>query len=241
MPIKHGRRYNQKYDWEAIREEYVIGYFITDPDTLKKKHWYPTLQDIKDKYGMNWSYLRKKSAKEGWSVRRDALQAKLRERTSRNTLHSYISDSAQFDAMTLIAMKKLYRLVEAYFDQYDMLITNPDGTVAIKDLSDEDREDMPPIRVHDLKGLVDTLDKAQALVRRTVGEPIYNAQEANTMLADEIFNPMVEKDRIGANGQIAGSQAVDKLIAKRTDTLDTAKAIKEEIESLKQELITNEV
>ena len=234
------RRYNQKYDWDAIREEYVIGYYITDPDTLKKKHWYPTLQDIKDKYGMNWSYLRQKSAKEGWSVRREALQAKLREKTSTNTLHSYISDSAQFDAMTLIAMKKLYRLVEAYFDQYDMLITNPDGTVSIRDLSEEDREEMPAIRVHDLKGLVDTLDKAQALVRRTVGEPIFGAQEANTMLADEIFNPMVEKDRIGSDGKVAGNSKVDKMIAKRSNTLETAKAMQEEMNKLKKELQTIE-
>jgi hypothetical protein len=42
------KRYNQLYDWDSIREEYVIGYYITDPDTLKKKHWYPTLQDIKE-------------------------------------------------------------------------------------------------------------------------------------------------------------------------------------------------
>jgi hypothetical protein len=230
------KRYNQLYDWDSIREEYVIGYYITDPDTLKKKHWYPTLQDIKDKYGMNWSYLRQKSAKEGWSIRREALQAKLREKSSTNTLHSYISDSAQFDAMTLIAMKKLYRLVEAYFDQYDMLITNPDGTVSIRDLSDEDKEDMPPIRVSDLKGLVETLDKAQALVRRTVGEPIFGAQEANTMLADEIFNPMVEKDRIGVDGKVVGSTQVDKLIAKRTNTLKTAKQMKEEMEALRKEL-----
>lgn len=232
-----GRRYNTKYDWDAIREEYVIGYFVTDPDTLKKKHWYPTLQQIKDKYGMNWSYLRKKSAKEGWSVRRDALQAKLREKTSSNTLHSYISDSAQFDALTLIALKKLYRLVECYFDQYDILITNPDGTVSIKDLDDEEKEDIPDIKVYDLKGLVDTLDKAQALVRRTVGEPIYGAQEANTLLADEIFNPMVEKDRIGADGKVIGSKEVDKLIAKRGDKLETAKSIKEQMDKLQKELV----
>lgn len=224
------------YDWDAIREEYVIGYYITDPDTLKKKHWYPTLQDIKDKYGMNFSYLRQKSAKEGWSIRREALQAKLREKSSTNTLHSYISDSAQFDAMTLIAMKKLYRLVECFFDQFDILITNPDGTVSIRDLSEEDKEGLPEIRVYDLKGMVETLDKAQALVRRTVGEPIHGAMEANTMLADEIFNPMVEKDRIGADGQVAGSQRVDKLISKRTSTLKTAQEIKEEVEKIKKEL-----
>ena len=230
------KRYNSVYDWDAIREEYVIGYYITDPDTLKKKHWYPTLQDIKDKYGMNFSYLRQKSAKEGWSIRREALQAKLREKSSTNTLHSYISDSAQFDAMTLIAMKKLYRLVECFFDQFDILITNPDGTVSIRDLSEEDKEGLPEIRVYDLKGMVETLDKAQALVRRTVGEPIHGAMEANTMLADEIFNPMVEKDRIGADGQVAGSQRVDKLISKRTSTLKTAQEIKEEVEKIKKEL-----
>ena len=230
------RSSNQRYDWDNIREEYVVGYYITDPDTLKKRHWYPTLQDIRDKYQMNYSYLRQKSAKEGWSIRREALQAKLREKASTNTLHSFISDSAQFDAMTLIAMKKLYRLVECYFDQFDILITNPDGTVNIKDLDDEEKESMPDIKVNDLKGLVDTLDKAQALVRRTVGEPIFGAQEANTLLADEIFNPMVEKDRIGADGKIAGSTEVDKLIKKRSNVTKSASELKEEIKELQASL-----
>jgi hypothetical protein len=227
-------KYNQKYDWDSIRTEYVVGYFITDPETLQKRHFYPTYKDLVVKYGMNLDWLQKKAQKESWTTRREALQAKLREKTAANTLHSFISDSAQFDAMTIVALKKLYKLVDAYFDQYDFLETNNDGTVSIKDLSDEEKAMMPHIRVNDLKGLVDTLDRAQMLVRRTVGEPIHGAQGENSIVASEIFNPFVE---VQSSDERKGQKArVDKLIEKRSSTTKSVEDLKAELRSTYTEL-----
>lgn len=220
-------QYNQRYDWATIREEYVVGYFVTDPETFRKRHWYPTYKDIVAKYGMHIDTLKKKAMRESWTTRREALQAKLREKTASNTLHSFISDSAQFDAMTIVALKKLYMLVDAYFEQYDFFEVNPDGTISVKELSPEEKALMPHIRVNDLKGLVDALDKAQMLVRRTVGEPIHGTPEGHNLLASEIFNPAVEasssEDRKGTKDR------VDKLIKKREESEATVQELKDEL------------
>lgn len=218
-------QYNERYPWNDIRQEYVVGYFITDPETFSKRHWYPTYKDLVEKYGMHMDTLKKRAMKESWTTRREALQAKLREKTAANTLHSFISDSAQFDAMTIVALKKLYMLVDAYFDQYDFLEANPDGTVSIRDMSPEERAMIPHIRVNDLKGLVDALDKAQMLVRRTVGEPIHGAQGENSIIASEIFNPSVEAQ--SSEDRKNSKTRVDKLIQQRnniTKSIEEAKA-----------------
>ena len=72
-------KYNEKYPWDQMREEYVKGYFITDPETFSKRHWYPTYEDIHNKFGVSMDHLRRRAAKESWTTRREALQAKLRE------------------------------------------------------------------------------------------------------------------------------------------------------------------
>ena len=231
-------KYQQKYDWDTIRQEYVVGYFITDPETFQKRHIYPTYKDISKKYGMNYLYLKQKAQKESWVARREALQAKLREKTASNTLHSFISDSAQFDAMTLVALKKLYKLVDAYFDQYDFLEANADGTVGIKEGYDEDPDSRPNIKVNDLRNLVDTLDKAQALVRRTVGEPLTNAQGENSMVASEIFNPFVEIER--SKDKEDAKNRVDKLIEKRANHEKTLNEMRESLKELYEEKMSLE-
>lgn len=223
-------KYNEKYPWDQIRDEYVVGYFVTDPDTMRKRHWYPTYKDIHEKYGINLDYLRKRALRESWTTRRDALQAKLREKTAANTLHSFISDSAQFDALTIIAMKKLYRLIEAYFDQYDILESNEDGTISIRDLTEEQRAELPDIRVHDLKNLVDTLDKAQVLVRRTVGEPLHSVPEGVSILADEILNPDVTP--LTKEGKSEAEARIDKLIQQRENNQKSIEELKQTLKEM---------
>ena len=226
--------YNTRYPWDQIREEYVVGYFVTDPETFQKRHWYPTYQDMVNKYGMHIDTLKKKAQKESWTTRREALQAKLREKIASNTLHSFISDSAQFDAMTIIAIKKLYMLVDAYFEQFDFFEINPDGTITVKEMTAEERALMPHIRVADLKGLVEALDKAQMLVRRTVGEPIHGAQGENSILASEIFNPSVEAQSSEERNNT--KKRVDTLLKQRSDSEEATEELKENLQAAYAEL-----
>ena len=223
-----------KHDWTAIMEEYVVGYVVIDPETGHKIHQYPTLDDLAAKYQVSSSYIKNKSSKESWGLRRETFQTKLREKASSNKFHAFISQSASFDARTLLLLDKLYGLAEAYFDQFEGLEIGRDGNFHVINpgYSEGDEDDKgTPIKVTDLKGIVDILDKAQALVRRTVGEPLFNAQAQQASVADDIFNPSKDGSPPTA--------AIDGLIKKRESYLkeqEKARAAIKEIETQLNEI-----
>lgn len=221
-----------QYPWAEILSEYVTGYVLPDPKTGAKIHIYPTLDELAEKYGCSAHYIKSKSAKESWSKRREFFQLKMQEQTAANRFHSVLSESASSDARTLLAIDKLYALVEAYFEQYENMELCDDGKYRLKNMGYSEESDssdgVKEIKVNDLKGLVDVLDKAQALVRRTVGEPV-NHNQHQDLLKSEIFNPMANTDKAGPNN-------VDQMITKRNNIKRSEQQIREEIEALKEEL-----
>ena len=215
-----------KVDWEEVMKEYVIGYVISDPETGRKIHKYPTLDELADKYGVSANTVKGRSSKENWTLRREAFQAKIREKNSVNTFHAFVSESAAFDARTLIILDKLYGLAEAYFEQFDFLEIGHDGNFHSAGY-DPDNETTPQIKVTDLKGMVDLLDKAQALVRRTVGEPIFNAQQTQKSVAEEIF---------GENKGNGSANKVEDLIKKREAYQANIDKLRAEMDEIKDQL-----
>jgi hypothetical protein len=73
-----------------------------------------------------------------------------------------------------------------------------------------------------------------ALVRRTVGEPLTNAQGENSMVASEIFNPYVQIENT-KNREDAKSR-VDSLIEKRSNQSKTIEQLQEGIKELHEEM-----
>lgn len=215
-----------RVDWEEVMKEYVIGYVISDPETGRKIHKYPTLDELADKYGVSANTVKGRSSKENWTLRREAFQAKIREKNSVNTFHAFVSESAAFDARTLIILDKLYGLAEAYFEQFDFLEIGHDGNFHSAGY-DPDNETTPQIKVTDLKGMVDLLDKAQALVRRTVGEPIFNAQQTQKSVAEEIF---------GENKGNGSANKVEDLIKKREAYQTNIDKLRAEMDEIKDQL-----
>lgn len=232
---KNAKRVQSKtgfqYPWAEILSEYVTGYVVPDARTGAKVHIYPTLDQLADKYGCSPSYLKVKSAKESWSKRREFFQLKMQEQTAANRFHSVLSESASSDARTLLAIDKLYALVEAYFEQYENMELCDDGKYRLKTVgySEDPDAGVKEIKVQDLKGLVEVLDKAQALVRRTVGEPI-NHNQHQDLLKSEIFNPMANTDKSN------GKSKVDEMIAKRNNIKRSEQQVREEIAKLQEEL-----
>ncbi len=216
-----------KVDWEEVMKEYVIGYVISDPETGRKIHKYPTLDELADKYGVSPNTVKGRSSKENWTLRREAFQAKIREKNSVNTFHAFVSESAAFDARTLIILDKLYGLAEAYFEQFDFLEIGHDGNFHSAGY-DPDAESAPQIKVNDLKGMVDLLDKAQALVRRTVGEPIFNAQNVQKSVAEEIFGD--------GNAKTTDTNKVEDLIKKREAYQSNIDKLRKEMDEIKDQL-----
>lgn len=213
------------YDWQTIRLEYVAGYQEIDPLTGVKKHSYPTIEDLGKKYGFNLHYCRVKAAKEKWLDSRKFFLAKFREKATQDQFQSYISESASFDAMTVDKLKKLYRLVDAYLKQYDSVIGED---------ADGDLAELPEglkLSVKDILDLTNILDKCQALIRRTVGEPITNDTQFKELVSDMMT--ATKKDTTVIE---QGEEAIKSLSNKREAYKKAEMSIEQEIAQIRKEL-----
>lgn len=148
-----------KYDWDNIRNEYVMGIISIDPKTGRRKHTYPTHQDLVAKYGMNLRYLQQRSMDEFWSRRRSAFKAKARNKIVDWQLGAFLSESAQLDAMTVDKLKKVHDVIDLYLRQ----ALNPTET--------EEGEIKMNVTPQELKSITDVLEKCQKLMRLSNNEP----------------------------------------------------------------------
>lgn len=224
---------NPKYDWETIRNDYILGYTEYDPNTFQKIHKYYTLEAVAQKYGVNFRYLKEKSRKEGWVKRREAVKAKLKESFNEDRIHSFVSDSAQFDAMTLMNLHKLYKLLDFYWAKYNEILDesfNPENY---------EEEDLPILKIQELKTIVDLMDKTQALVRRTVGEPIHLNRGESNLLMQKVFNPYADDTDGKSTQDLDLERKIEKLNEKREDIKKTTSEMRSDLEKLYAELENN--
>ena len=149
----------KKYDWDNIRNEYVMGIISIDPKTGRRKHSYPTHKEIAAKYGMNLGYLQTKSMEEFWGRRRAAFRAKARNKIVDWQLGAFLSESAQLDAMTVDKLKKVHQVIDIYLLQ------------ALNPIEDDDGNLKVGVTPQELKSITDVLEKCQKLMRLSNNEP----------------------------------------------------------------------
>lgn len=149
----------EKYDWDNIRNEYVMGIISIDPKTGRRKHSYPTHQDLVRRYGMNLRYLQQRSMDEFWSKRRSAFKAKARNKIVDWQLGAFLSESAQLDAMTVDKLKKVHEVIDIYLLQ------------ALNPTEDDQGNLKIGVTPQELKSITDVLEKCQKLMRLSNNEP----------------------------------------------------------------------
>lgn len=211
---------NQKYDWDQIRQDYMIGYAFKDPETGVVVQKYPTHEDIVAKYGCSIDWLKKKSAKEKWSLLRDSFKTKFREKLNQDNINNFVSQGPQFDAMTLDKLQKLYKLLDIYLSRFgDILDEN--GNIP----SYEDLPDGVSISLKDLLDLTNILSKCQDLVRKTVGEPVQG-----TSTKEFIEDILKASNRKKNNNDDTGE--LDKLIQDRENLKKQLDSLQDKVNSL---------
>jgi len=213
------------YDWQTIRLEYVAGYQEIDPQTGVKKHSYPTIEALSKKYGFNLQWGRRRSCNEKWLDSRKFFLAKFREKATQDQFQSYISESASFDAMTVDKLKKLYRLVDAYLNQYDAILS---------DEGEGDLTNLPEgvkVSIKDILDLTNVLDKCQALIRRTVGEPITNDTQFKELVSD-----MMTATKKDTTVLQQGEEAIKALSKRRESYKQAEMSLEQEIANIRKEL-----
>lgn len=181
-PAMQGSRV--RYDWDTIAAEYIQGYFVTDPETGVRKHLYPDFEYLHKKYGPSLDRLYRKSSEDKWSLKRQVFKSKIKEHLTDRQISTFLSESAQHDALTLDKVRKLHRLLDYSLRKYSDILDaeynmeyDPDLEVSLKDL----------------ETLTKILTSAHNLVRSVVGEPINADKSANLSAELNMLNPALEK------------------------------------------------
>lgn len=208
-----------KYDWQTIENEYVIGYTKISTSTGLEEVKYPTYKELAKKYNMDEAYMRGRGAKGNWARARENIKAKRKFNNLEVVLSGDYNEAAQFDARILNTANRLLATVEAFFDQYDYIELGADGNFHFikPDGYNENVDDGDPIKnikVSDLKGLVEVLDKTQVLVRRTV------ASTSST-----------------TNNSMPDNSQLDQLISQRETLKRQSDGLAYQIEQLEKELL----
>lgn len=215
-----GRR---KHDWNSVRNEYTLGYRTLSESTGLEEIHYPTYEELSKKFNISLGVIKERGRKEKWVRQQQTIKERHQLDTTTYALSEEYSESAQFDARILNNANKLMGVVEAFFQQYEHLHLCSDGNFRYqpqnRGYDEDDKEDPPkPIKVADLKGLVEVLEKTQTLVRRTLGEP------------DKKSKPMTL-----AESEVDG-ETVDSLINQRDSLKRQKDGIEFRIEELNKEL-----
>lgn len=184
QPDKTGKIYGKKYDWDSISAEYIQGYFLTDPETGVRKHIYPSLEDLAHKHGCAWDTIRKKCATDQWVLKRSVFKAKIKEHITDRQVSTFLSESAQHDALTLDKVRKLHKLLDYQLRKYDEILNSEFG---------EDFDPENAINLRDLDSMTQILSRMHNLVRSVVGEPV-NVSDKNALIQDlNVLNPALSK------------------------------------------------
>lgn len=212
--------YAQKYDWDAIKADYVQGWWQTDPDTMIRKIYYPTHLELCDKYGCNEQYLRKTAAQEKWSYERRVFQAKIQEQVNDQRINLFLSESAQVDAHVLDQAKEYLKIIRRETKNIALLqkvweVENcladpdPDDTelnMILKARQDENGEvvakPLQQIKAQDIMTWAKALDAIQVVARRACNEPVNADNTQYQQVVDSFRSQNNPKDSVAVKNKI---------------------------------------
>jgi uncharacterized protein YjcR len=153
--------FEKKWDWEAIRLDYMVGEILTNKDGIECHRPY-TLKRLAEKYNMSLHTMQEKSKREKWTHQRNLLDSKLRRRMTEGKVTSILGESNMSDTLALAQLGKTAQLINAYFNQYPQ---------AFKSASEDGcyEEEMPQINPKDLKDIVEVIGKVHTLTKAIMG------------------------------------------------------------------------
>lgn len=160
------------YDWDLLRQQYVQGFVVVDPETGDRRSVYPTHEDLANKHGCHVDTIRHKSSQRRptWAEQRSALKAKLAEREDDRRVSYYLSESAALDAETLSLVRDSLKLMRSFVDQYQP----PSKTDAVVEF-----------KIQDLEASSRALKNLQEVGRRAVSEPVTGVREIIADMKDD--------------------------------------------------------
>ena len=153
--------FEKKWDWEAVRLDYMVGEILTNKDGIDSHRPY-TLKRLAERHGIPLYTIQEKSKREKWTQQRNLLDSKLRRRMTEGKVTSILGESNMSDTLALAQLGKTAQLINAYFNQYPQAFksANEDGYI---------EEEMPQINPRDLKDIVEVIGKVHTLTKAIIG------------------------------------------------------------------------
>lgn len=196
-----------KYDWTKISNEFIEGILREDGSI-----WYPTLEDLAERYGMRAGYLRARAGagpdgyvrgKSWYSLRSEHL-ARVEQLHREEAAKAKARASANFDQSCIVVARNGIAMIASWFkDAQARAVQGPDGVTAY-----------PLIPAATLNMLSHAATNFQRLGRLALGEP-------SEIRADDVTVTVTEEDefdrleralrQLSPEEQVAFDRAFSKL------------------------------
>jgi hypothetical protein len=151
--------FEKKWDWEAIRLDYMIGQTIINKDGLQVQRPY-TIKSLAEKHNIPEATVQSKSKKEKWVAQRNLLDSKLRRRLNEGKVTALLGESTMSDSLALSQLSKATQMITNYFKQYNLDENS--------DISYNEKE-TPPINPRELKDVVGVIKEIHLLTKSIIG------------------------------------------------------------------------
>jgi hypothetical protein len=106
---------NQKpvINWTKIRDDYIMGWY----QEVEKCYYYPTINEIAEKFRVSEAAVRKRSKTEAWNKIREILKAKIKEKKTIEDVKTIITLVSSFDARSLECMDSIYKTSNSFLQK----------------------------------------------------------------------------------------------------------------------------
>ena len=153
----------RRIEWDDVKHDYVMGI---------RKHkggigyiYYPTLNDLAEKYDISMSAVAVKSRNEKWVLQREMFKEKVANYREQSLSEYKIRSSTQFDSENVLMLEKISMILKARLAMYNELYNdNLEEVMASGDYN------IPGIK--EVNETLDAIGKLHITMRNVIGEPL---------------------------------------------------------------------
>lgn len=169
----------KKWDWEAIRLEYIVGELIVDEFGNETRKPYSTKR-LAEKHDIPQNTLKEKCFKEKWVEDRRRLDIQLKRQVTEDKITQVFGESVISSSYTLKQLGKVNQIVDAYLQPYlDLLDSDKNSSISVKTVINEDgysnlevlsESDEKKINPRDIKDIVSIIKEVHLLKKSILGD-----------------------------------------------------------------------
>jgi hypothetical protein len=170
--------YQKKWDWEAVRLEYIIGELVTDEYGNETRKPYSTKR-LAEKHGIPFNTLADRCHKDKWVQDKNRLDIELKRRVTEDKVTQIFGESVISSSYTLKQLGKINQIIDAYLQPYlDLVEEDSNKNLSTPIISEYGYSDTEVLRdesekkinPRDIKDIVSIIKEVHNLKKSILGE-----------------------------------------------------------------------